>query len=142
MSVNYVLSVLWFWRLHILYLKSAQSKWQLDYELLLIWKFLIWKYKTFIYIIFFYNLFNKIYFFRNMGMGIRVHRLPLNLSDFNLLFFGGVVWYKNGKYEVSAHSIKVKVCLVGFNCQFFLYFFTFLAPFSDFLTFLKLLFFC
>ena len=73
---------------------------------------------------------------------IRVHRLPLNLSDFNLLFFGGVVWYKNGKYEVSAHSIKVKVCLVGFNCQFFYIFFTFLAPFSDFLTFSKLLFFC
>ena len=70
MSVNYVLSVLWFWRLHILYLKSAQSKWQLDYEWLLIWIFRICKYKTFIYISFFYNLFNKIYFFRNMGMGI------------------------------------------------------------------------
>ena len=70
MSVNYVLSVLWFWRLHILYLKSAQSKWQLDYEWLLIWNFRICKYKTFIYISFFYNLFNKIYFFRNMGMGI------------------------------------------------------------------------
>ena len=54
MSVNYVLSVLWFWRLHILYLKSAQLKWQLDYEWLLIWNFRICKYKTFIYISFFF----------------------------------------------------------------------------------------
>ena len=31
---------------------------------------------------------------------IRVHRLPLNVSDFKKEIFGGVVWCKKRKYEV------------------------------------------